>query len=100
MASTAADGSINITIVDGTTITGLHAGDGSVNSVIAPANPNPPNTNPPLGINHGCGAQWVTRAPASTVVGKRAADGSLYVDTTPYTATGAERVTVVSGVLP
>lgn len=91
----AADGSLNISIVDGTVITGLHAADGSLNSVVAVA-PVVANT----GINHPCGAQWVTRAVGAVVVGKRAPDGSLYVATTPYAATGAERVTVVAGVLP
>lgn len=90
----AADGSWNITIVDGTTYTGLFAADGSINCVIAPV------VTRPIGLNHPCGARWVTDVSAGdSSTGRSAADGSLKVCTTPYTQTYAQRVTVVSGSL-
>lgn len=91
----AADGSWNISVVTGAALTGLSAADGSMNCVVATGLT-------PVGLNHPCGARWVTRAlvPPGGTVARSAADGSLNVATTPYTLTYAQRVTVVSGVLP
>jgi hypothetical protein len=88
----AADGSINVTVVDGSVTTGLYATDGSINVVLAPGGTY-------VGATHACGALYVTLAPSS-LTGRRAADGSLYVITTPYTSdTAAQAVTAVSGSL-
>ncbi len=91
MALYASDGSFNITVVDGTSRTGRYAADGSLNVVQA-------DGVAPCGINHPCGAYWVTVQPASRT-GLHAPDGSLYIKVSPYTYSGGYRVTVVSGVL-
>lgn len=90
----AADGSWNISVVTGAALTGKYAADGSLNCVIEPI---PSLT--PTGLQHPCGAYWITRAIGASA-SRSAADGSLNVSTTPYTLTYAQRVTVVSGVLP
>ena len=86
----AADGSINVTVVDGTAYTGLYAADGSWNVVKADGFH--------FGYFHPCGAMLVTVA-TSGPSSAHAPDGSLYVEETPYTYSGAMRVTVVSGSL-
>lgn len=86
----AADGSINVTVVDGSTLTGLYAADGSWNVV------NSPGTGL-VGAYHPCGAYYV-KLTASDVFSIRAADGSLYVNTSNNIKQG-QRVTVISGVL-
>lgn len=86
----AADGSLNVTVVDGSTRTGIYAANGSLNVVLAPS----PVT-APVGAYHPCGAWYVTVAP-SGVHPIRAPDGSLYVSESPYTDFG-QRVTAVSG---
>lgn len=86
----ASDGSMNITVVSGTTLTGTYASDGSINVVVSTGLVF-------VGAYHPCGAWWVTVAP-SGVHGIRAPDGSLYVSETPFTNDG-QRVTVVSGSL-
>lgn len=86
----AADGSINVTVVDGTSVTGLYAADGSWNVVLS-------DGSTPVGMYHPCGAFWVTVAPTSAPVPFHAPDGSLYVSESPYTPTGALRVTAVTG---
>lgn len=83
------DGSINVTVVDGNSITGLYAADGSINVVLSPGSGY-------VGLYHPCGAWYVTLAD-SGVVGYYAADGSMNVAESPYTASGATRVTAVSG---
>lgn len=88
--ATAADGSLNITVVSGASYTGVMANDGSFNVVVATGSVY-------VGAYHPCGAWWVTVAP-SGIHSLRAPDGSLYVSETPYT-TGGQRVTVVSGSL-
>lgn len=87
----AADGSLNVSVVDGTSLTGLYAANGSLNVVVATGSSF-------VGAYHPCGAWYVT-AVTSGVVGHYAADGSMNVAESPYTATGAVRVTVVSGSL-
>lgn len=90
MSLYAADGSLNITVVNGNTYTGLYAADGSINVVVS-------NGSSIVGAYHPCGAWWVTVA-GSGLLPARAPDGSLYIATTPYTTRGT-RVTVVSGSL-
>jgi hypothetical protein len=91
MALYAEDGSFNITVVDGTSITGRYAADGSWNVVQA-------DGVAPCGVNHPCGAMWVTVQPAERT-GLHAPDGSYYIKETPYTYSGGYRITVVGGVL-
>lgn len=91
MGSYASDGSIRITVVDGTDLTGLHASDGSWYVV-------PSLGTIPVGVQHPCGAYWVTVVDSSSR-GIQAPDGSLYVQETPYTYQAGYRVTVVSGSL-
>lgn len=82
----AANGSINVTVVDGTTFTGLYARDGSWNVVVSDG----------IGFKgryHPCGGYWVTN---STGPGFYAADGSMNVS---ETAGAVQRVTVISGSL-
>lgn len=89
----AADGSLNVTVVSGSALTGLYAADGSLNVVLAPS---------PVtafkGAYHPCGAWYVTLV-TSGVCGYYAADGTMNVAQTPFTAKGAVRVTAVSGSL-
>lgn len=89
----AADGSINVTVVDGSSYTGLYAADGSVNVIKSTGSAY-------VGAYHPCGAWWVTLTPAPSTGGApiRAPDGSLNVSTSPYT-NGGQKVTVVSGSL-
>lgn len=87
----AADGSINITVVDGSSYTGLYAADGSFNVVLAPGSS-------PVGAYAPCGALYVTATPGTSVP-LRAADGSLYVNDTGSGFNIGQRVTVVSGSL-
>lgn len=92
MSYNAADGSINISVVDGSTYTGLMAADGSVNCVVSTGSSY-------VGAYHPCGAWWVTVSPG-TLVGLRAPDGSLYVSQAGMPSTNSgQPVTVVSGSL-
>lgn len=93
MSTFASDGSVNVTVVSGSTYTGLFAADGSYNVIKAPGNAY-------VGASHPCGAWYVTVAISPTVgaLPWRAPDGSLYVSVSPYT-NGGEHVTVVSGSL-
>lgn len=93
MSYYAADGSVNVTVVNGSTLTGRYAANGSINVVLAPS----PVT-APVGMNHPCGAMYVTLV-TSGLVSRYAADGSINVSETPYTPSGALRVTAVSGSL-
>lgn len=89
MALYAADGGINVTVVDGTAITGLYAADGSWNVVLSL------NTIP-VGVHHPCGGYWVTVTDSNSR-GIYHADGSLFVNESPYTHKAGIRVTAVSG---
>ncbi len=89
----AADGSNNVTVVSGSTRTGLVKADGSFN-VVASAN------DTPIGVYHPSGALNVVTAPSATPVGIYAPDGSLYVtDDVDRLPDGAMRVTALSGAL-
>jgi hypothetical protein len=88
----ATDGSINVSVVDGSTYTGLHAADGSINVVLSDGSTY-------VGASHPCGAWWVTVSPG-TRVSLRAPDGSLYVSQAGMPSTNSgQPVTVVSGSL-
>jgi len=94
MSYNAADGSLNVTMVTGSTYTGIQAPDGSTNAVIAPGGSY-------VGAIHPCGALYVANAPTSGISPDRAPDGSLYVDNIggmPNKNKG-QPVTVVSGSL-
>lgn len=92
MALYASDGSINLTVVSGSSFTGVYANDGSYNVVVSPGTY--------VGAYHPCGALYVTVAvsPTTGALPIRAPDGSLYVSVSPYT-NGGQKVTVVSGSL-
>lgn|SRR5678809_161808 len=83
----AADGSINVTVVNGLALTGIYAPDGSYN-VIADTTY--------LGVYHPCGAYRV-KLTSSDVLSLRDPSGALYVTTNG--SKGATRITVVSGSL-
>lgn len=90
--SYATNGSLNVTVVDGTTRTGVYAADGSINVILAPGGTY-------VGAYHPCGAWYVTLSPG-TLVPLRAPDGSLYVTTSnPPSTNSGQPVTVVSGSL-
>lgn len=91
MSLYAADGSLNISVVSGSSYTGVYAADGSLNVVKAPGGSY-------VGAYHPCGALYVTVSPG-TFVGIRAPDGSLYVQTNTAVWDSGQRVTVVSGSL-
>ncbi len=83
---------MNISIVNGATLTGRTAANGSTYCVKSTGVA-------PLGSNHPCGALWITDATPGATVGAYAPNGSMYVCDSPYNPTGARRVTVVSGTL-
>lgn len=90
----AADGSLNVSVVDGLTYTGLYAADGSYNVVVVDGLTY-------VGKYAPCGA-WNVRTAPVPVTGANpisSPEGGLYVSQTPYT-NGAQRVTVVAGVIP
>lgn len=87
-----ADGSWNVTVVDGSTYTGFYAADGSVNVIKATGSSY-------VGAYHPCGALWVTVSPG-TLIPRQAPDGSLYVTESGMPSTNiGQPVTVVSGSL-
>lgn len=88
MAKVAADGSINVTVVDGTSRVPRLAADGSINVVLADST---------VGSNHPSGAMIVTVGTGTDPLPRTAPDGSVYVVEDPYTPTGPLRVTAVSG---
>lgn len=95
MSYYAADGSMNLTVVDGTTYTGVTASDGSTNVIKSDG------FSTYVGAHHPCGALWVSLYPGSGISPARAPDGSLVVNDTagmPARGMGAP-VTVVSGSL-
>lgn len=86
MAVYASDGSINVTVVDGSTFTGAQAADGSLYVVERTSE---------IGAYHPCGALLVTPITSNDPI-IYASDGSLKVSESPYYQT-SQRVTVVSG---
>ncbi len=71
MATRHPSGSVNVTVVDGTTFTGIYAPDGSLNVIVS--------TGTYLGLYHPCGAVQVTVVDGSSYVGFYAMDGSWNV---------------------
>lgn len=93
MTTYASDGSLNVTVVVGSSFTGLYAADGSMNVIASPGSSF-------VGLYHPCGALYVTPVTDTNFHSAYASDGSLNV-----TNTGTPRknqgqpVTVVSGTL-
>jgi hypothetical protein len=85
------DGTLRVTVVDGTTNVGLHAPDGSINVI--------ESNGTYLGLYHPCGALQVTVVDGSAFVGFYAIDGSMNVIESVSRASGATPVTAVSGTL-
>lgn len=83
----AADGSLNVTVVDGSTFTGAQAPDGSLYVVKRTSE---------IGRYHPCGALLVTPITSTNTQGALAPDGSLFVSEAGYFQT-SQKVTVVSG---
>lgn len=95
MSYYADDGSMNVSVVDGTTYTGVTATDGSTNVIKSDG------VSTYVGSHHPCGALWVSLYSGSDISPIRAPDGSLVVNDTvgmPGNNTGRP-VTVVSGSL-
>lgn len=90
MSLYADDGSLRVTIVDGTTYTGRYSADESI--YVTPSTTTPDDVE---GMDHPCGALIVTVAPENANISRQAANGSLYIQVSPYTSTGAQRVTIV-----
>ena len=90
MSLYAADGSFNVSVVDGTSITGLYAADGSINVVER-------DGTTITGLYHPCGAWNVVLSVGSTL-GTYHPCGALNVSESPYLY-NAVKVTVVSGSL-
>lgn len=90
MALYAADGSLRVTVVSGSSYVGRYAPDGSVNVVVS-------NGSTYTGLHHPSGAMYVinTESPITSI---QHPSGAWYVSDSPY-ATGSNRVTVVSGSL-
>jgi hypothetical protein len=87
----ASDGSWNVTVVDGSTLTGFLAADGSVNVVKSAGGSY-------IGVMHPCGALNVT-VNAGGLVPRYAADGSINVQVGTFSENAGQKVTVVSGTL-
>lgn len=90
MSVYASNGTIRVSVVDGSTRTGLFAPDGSIYVVAAPGGSF-------VGSSHPCGALYVTAITPGTFVGTYAIDGSLNVVEASSSPDGAMPVTVVSG---
>lgn len=92
MSFYAADGSWNVSVVDGSTYTGRYAADGSLNVIKSPGGTY-------VGDTHPCGAMYVSTN-TSGFVTFYAPDGSVYVTNTGMPSTNqGQPVTVVSGTL-
>jgi hypothetical protein len=93
MTTNAADGSLNVTVVSGSTYTGIYAADGSLNVIAAPGGTY-------VGLYHPCGAFYVTPVTDNTFRSLMAPDGSMYVTNTGMPSKNqGQPVTVVSGTL-
>lgn len=90
MALYASDGSTNIRVVDGNSYVGRYASDGSMNVVVTDGSLY-------TGFHHRSGAVNVVNT-NSGVLSFNHPSGGIYVSDSPY-ATGATRVTVISGSL-
>jgi hypothetical protein len=93
MSYYAADGSINVTVVSGSSYTGLYAADGSINVIASPGNTY-------VGLYAPCGAYYVTPVTDTSLRQFYAPDGSMYVTNTGMPGKNqGQPVTVVSGTL-
>lgn len=93
MTVRATDGSLNVTVVAGSSFTGLYAVDGSMNVIASPGTSF-------VGLYHPCGALYVTPVTDSNFHTAYAADGSLNVTNTGMPGKNqGQPVTVVSGSL-
>lgn len=90
MPAYATDGSLNIRVVDGSTYVGRYATDGSTYVVVT-------DGSTLTGFHHRSGAMNVVNT-NSAVLSTSHPSGGIYVADSPY-ATGATRVTVISGSL-
>ena len=90
MALYAADGSMNVSVVDGNSYVGRYAPNGSMYVVVTDGSAY-------TGINHRCGALYVVNT-ETPVLSYQHPSGGINVSDSPY-ATGSARVTVVSGTL-
>jgi len=91
MSLYATDGSINVTVVSGSSWSGLYAGDGSLNVIASPGSSF-------VGLYHPCGALYVTPVTNNSFYAAYAPDGSLYVTNTGMPSkTQGQPVTCVSG---
>lgn len=90
MAAYATDGSLNIRVVDGSSYTGRYATDGSTYVVVS-------DGSTLTGMHHRSGALNVVNT-NNGVLSIHHPSGGMYVSDSPY-ATGATRVTVISGSL-
>lgn len=90
MAAYATDGSLNIRVVDGNTYVGRYATDGSTYVVVS-------SGSSLTGMDHPSGAMNVVNT-NSGILSILHPSGGMYVSDSPY-ATGATRVTVISGAL-
>ncbi len=90
MAAYATDGSLNIRVVDGNSYVGRYASDGSTNVVVTDGSTY-------TGFHHRSGAIYVVNTNTG-VLSFNHPSGGTYVSDSPY-ATGATRVTVISGSL-
>ena len=87
----ATNGSLNVTVVLGAANVGRYAPDRSMNVF-------QPNGLAWAGNNNKCGAMNVTKVTAGQAH-RYAKDGSTNVTISPFVANGAQRITVVAGVL-
>lgn len=93
MSLYATDGSINVTVVAGSSFTGLYAADGSINVIASSGGSF-------VGLHHPCGALYVTPITSTSFSPIYAVDGSLNVTNTGMPSKDqGQPVTVVSGSL-
>lgn len=87
----AQDGSLRVTVVDGSSHVGMYASDGSINVKKS-------NGSSDRGFYHWASGAVLVTVRSSAGGGVYAPDGSLYVSESPFVY-GSQRVTVVSGSL-
>lgn len=92
MSRYAADGSWNVTVVNGAALVGQIAADGSLNVIEAT-----PGTR--SGSHHACGAAYVINAESDWPLPAVSPEGALYVQESPYPNTTIQKVTVLTGSL-
>ena len=90
MSFLAQDGSVNVTVVDGSDYVGAIASNGSLNVVVEPSNI--------YGATHPSGAWNVADVTGNETMSRRSPEGWMNV-TTDSILSGAMRITVVGGSL-